>query len=343
MTEQALADKILQHALQILRLSAGEANQVEAILMEMARELRALILTADLADATKRDIEALVKAAEDEIKVGYKRAGAVADTYEIAVIVAEKTQEIMQDVIPVDTRSLTDTQLMSLGKDVLIDGAPTSAWWAKQSDDLAFRFAAQVRQGVANGETQEQIVARVVGRQGEPGILDVARRNARALVHSSVLSAANQARLATFRKNSRTISGVRFLATFDSHTCLRCAAHDGASWNLDGEKIKGTKIAFDPPPLHVSCRCILTPIPKTFREIGLDIPEPKDTGMRASSEGPISGKTTMQQFLKRQSPEFIANTLGKTRAELFMKGKLTISDLVSGTGRELSLAELRKH
>lgn len=342
MTEQALADAILQHTLQILRLSAGEADRVDGILVELARELRDLIQQADLTDATRRDIEALIKSAEDSISVGYLRAKASTDTYELAVIVAEKAQEIVQDVIPADVRIPTDTALMQLGKDVIVDGAPASAWWARQGEDLAFRFAAQVRQGIVNGETQEQIVGRIVGRRGEPGIMDVARRNARSLVHSSVMTAANQARLATFRKNGRFIKGVRWLATLDGHTCPRCAALDGQAWNLDGEKLPGTKVAFLAPPIHFGDRCVLTPIPKTFADIGLNVREPT-AGQRASSNGPVHGATTFNDFLRRQSPEFIDRTLGKERARLFMEGKITVRDLISGTGRELSLSELRTH
>jgi hypothetical protein len=53
-------------------------------------------------------------------------------------------------------------------------------------------------------------------------------------VHSSVMSAANDARLATFRRNARFIKGVRWLATLDGHVCVRCAALDGQAWDLDG-------------------------------------------------------------------------------------------------------------
>lgn len=127
------------------------------------------------------------------------------------------------------------------------------------------------------------------------------------------------------------------------HNCVRCAALDGQAWNLDGEKLPGTKVTFLAPPIHFGDRCVLSPIPKTFRDIGLDIPEPEDAGQRASSLGPVHGKTTFDDFLKRQSPEFVARTLGKKRAELFAAGKLTVRDLVSGTGRELTLDELRKH
>ena len=125
------------------------------------------------------------------------------------------------------------------------------------------------------------------------------------------------------------------------HNCVRCAALDGQAWNLDGEKLPGTKVEFMAPPIHFGDRCVLSPIPKTFRDIGLDIPEPQDAGQRASSLGPVHGKTTFQDFLERQSPAFVEQVLGKGRAELFRQGKLTVRDLVSGTGRELTLDQLR--
>lgn len=342
MTEQALADAILRNSLEILRLTAGEQSRVDQVMVELARELRDLVATGRLNSAQAREVNAVIRQAEEIITLGYQRAGATVDTYALAVVVAEKTQEIIEDAIPATVRLPSDALLLQLGKDVLIDGAPSSAWWAKQGEDLAFRFAAQVRMGIANGETQEQIVARIVGRRGEPGIMETARRNARALVHSSTMTAANRARLETFRKNSRIIKGVRWLATLDGHTCRRCMAMDGQAWNLDGEKLKGTKVEFNAPPIHFGDRCVLSPIPKTFKEIGLDIPEPQVEGQRASSLGPISGKTTFDEFLKRQSREFIERTLGKERAQLFEQGKITVKDLVSGTGRELTLDELRR-
>ena len=340
-TEQALQDAILRHSIQILRLSAGEQAEVEKVLVELERELRQLLASTDLTAAGKRQLEALIVEAGKAIDTGYLRAAAATDTHTLAIIVAEKTQEMIQDVLPAVVRLPTPATLLQLGKDVLIDGAPSSAWWAKQGEDLTFRFAAQVRQGVVNGETQERIVARITGRWGEPGIMDVSRRNARALVHSSVMTAANRARLETFKKNSRLIKGVRWLATLDGHTCARCAALDGQAWNLDGEKLPGTKVLFQAPPIHWGDRCILSPIPKTFADIGLNIPEPADEGQRASSLGPVSGKTTFNDYFGRLSPAQQDQQFGPTRAQMFRDGKITVRDLVSGTGRELTLDQLR--
>lgn len=250
MSEIELQDAILRHSLQILRLSAGDQAKVDEVLLELEKELKALLQSNTLSGAGKRQIEELLKEAEKAIDASYTVAARTTDTHALAVVVAEHTVEALRENFPVSAYLPTQETLASLTRDVLIEGAPSSAWWERQSEDTAFRFAAQVRQGVINGETQEKIVARIAGRHG---IMEVSRRNARSLVHSSVMTAANQARLTTFRKNSRTIKGVRYLATLDGHACARCAALDGQSWNLDGEKLPGTTVQFLPPPLHFGC------------------------------------------------------------------------------------------
>lgn len=331
MSEIELRDAIIRHALQLQRLSAGQQREAVRILDKLEAELRALLNSDTLSAATKAQISDLISQADSAITPTYETLAGALDTHALAVIVAERTVQAMEDVFPVAIKSATEARLASLTKDVLIDGAPSSAWWDKQSEDLAFRFAAQVRQGVVNGETNEQIVVRIAGKAG---IMETARNNARALVHSSVMAAANDARLATFNANPKLVDGVRWLSTLDSHTCLVCAALDGQAWTLDGAKMDGTKLSFQSPPKHWNCRCVLSPIPKAIE--GVTLPE----GDRASSQGPVSATTTFADFLKRQSPEFIAKTLGARRAALFEEGKLTLTDLVSGTGRELTLDEL---
>jgi SPP1 gp7 family putative phage head morphogenesis protein len=339
MSEIELQDAILRHALELQRLSAHEEAEAEAILRELERELRTLLQSRTLNEASKRELEAIISEAEKATSARYATIAGSLDTHGLVVLVSERTVEALQTLGAV--RAVTAETLASLAKSVLIDGAPSAAWWEKQGEDTAFKFAAQVRQGVINGETNERIVARVAGSRTDTGILEIARRNARALVHSSVMSAANDARLATYRKNARLIAGVRWLATLDGHVCPRCAAMDGQSWDLDGNKLKGTKVEFMAPPIHWNDRCVLSPIPKSFRDLGIPIDEPTDEGERASSLGPVHGKTTFQDFLKRQSPAFVERVLGKQRAALFEAGKITVRDLVSGTGRELSLAELQ--
>lgn len=333
MSEIELQDAILRHALELQRLSAHEEAEAEAILRELERELRALLNSGTLSSREKWQIAELLGQADRAIGKSYLDISAGLDKRGLVMLVADRTVATLKIISP-EVAGVTAETLASLADELLIDGASSADWWAKQAEDTSFKFAAQVRQGVINGETNEQIVARITGRAGEPGIMQVSRRNARALVHSSVMSAANDARLATYRNNARFIKGVRWLATLDGRACVRCAALDGQAWSLDGEKLKGTRVEFQAPPIHWNDRCVLSPIPKSESDEGPTI------GARASKDGPQAAGTTFNDFLKRQSPEFIERVLGKKRAELFLKGRLTVRDLVSGTGRELSLAEL---
>jgi SPP1 gp7 family putative phage head morphogenesis protein len=339
-SEEQLRDAILRGALLLQMLSNAKAAEADAVLVKLAQDLRMLLGSRTLSEAGKAEINALLRQADEAIQPAYAEVSATVDTHALALVVAEKTVKALEDVLPANIATPTAERLASLTKDVLIDGAPSSAWWSKQGEDTAFKFAAAVRQGVINGETNEKIVARVVDRGA--GILDTARRNARTLVHSSIMSAANEARLATFRKNARLIDGVRWLSTLDSHTCIICGALDGQAWDLDGGKLSGTALDFEAPPQHFSCRCVLSPIPKSFKSIGFNIDEPAK-GERASSQGPVPATTTFADFLKRQPDSFVERTLGKTRAEYFLAGKLTLTDLVTGSGRELTLEELAIH
>ena len=239
----------------------------------------------------------------------------------------------------------TEAVLKALVNGSLIEGAKSADWWVKAGNDLAFKFAAQVRQGIAQNETMTQIVRRVAGSEklGIPGIFEGARQNAFALVHTSVMQVASDARLATYRANSDIIKGVRQLSTMDGHTTPTCVAYSGAEWDLDGNPINGTILPFKGgPPRHWGCRSVLTSITKTFKELGIKgLPELPDTGERASDLGPIDRKTTMDQFLKMHDTEWQDKMLGKGKAQLWRDGKITLSQLVDGTGRELTLEELK--
>lgn len=344
MTEIDLADAILRHSLDILRLSAHEQAEVVRVLETLERELTTLLRTTRLSDAGKQQVKALIAEAGKIIEASYSEAAKLLDTRALAGIVAEQTAAAIAEIVPGASATFpTAETLQSLSNDVLIEGSPASKWWDRQAEDTAFRFGGAVRQGVVNGETNEQIVARITGKNGEPGIMDVSRRNARTLVQSSVQAAANYARLATFRRNSEHIMGVRQLSTLDSHTSPICIAYSGSAWDLDGEPILGTILPFNGgPPRHMNCRSILTPIPKSLDDIfpGLD-ERIAAQSQRASSLGPVGGNITFEEFLKRQPDAFADRVLGKGRAALWRAGKITLRDLVSGTGRPLTLEQLR--
>lgn len=336
MTELELTDSILRTAIELQRLSAHDEAQAETLLRELEAELRQLLASRELSAAGKRQVEAIIRQARDAIAGKYINIAGVVDVEGVVQLVADRTLEAMQSMFPSAAGPSIET-IRSLSRDILIDGAPSSAWWAKQAEDTALNFARAVRRGVLNGRTNEQIVRDVID---DKGVLGLSRRNARALVHSSIMTAANRARLETFRKNARFASGVRWLATLDSHTCLQCASLDGSAWDFDGKPIGATVPAFQMPPAHWNCRCVATVVPgrsaldEAFPGLADRIEAGRD---RATAQGPQ--KVTMTEWLRR-NPAAAEEILGKKRVELFRAGKITLTDLVTKSGRPKSLAEL---
>lgn len=337
MTETELQDAILRHALDLQRLSAGEELQADKILRELEAELKQLSQSVNLSEAGRKQINAIIKQAEDLISARYGAVAASVDVLGLTVAVAEQTAAIMGGLATPSAE-----RLASLAASILIEGAPTADWWAKQSEDAQFRFAGAVRQGVVNGETNERIVSRVAGKDG---FMEVSRRNARTLVHTSIMTAANDARMAVYRKNFKFAQGVRWLATLDSHTCMRCGSLDGEAWDFDAKPLKGSSVKWQgAPPLHHNCRCVVVPVAKSLNALlgitGID-DQIEGGRQRATRGGPVKN-TNFEDFLSRQSPAFIEEVLGKTRAEYFKAGKLTLHDLISGANaRPLTLDELR--
>jgi hypothetical protein len=87
---------------------------------------------------------------------------------------------------------------------------------------------------------------------------------------------------------------------------------------------------------------VLVPVTKTFKDLGIDLPEPP-TGKRAiAGEGPISAKKDFDDCLKRKGKKFQDEVLGPGRADLWRRGVITLRDLVDGAGNELTIKQIKK-
>jgi hypothetical protein len=278
----------------------------------------------------------------EEVEISNMKSGKGTDLLGLARHEATATASTFA-TIGLEATIPTEAVLRALVNGSLIEGHAAGAWWAKQSDDLAFKFASQVRQGIAAGETLMDIVRRVAGspRLGIPGIMDISRRNAGALVHTSIMQVANDARMAVYQANQDIMKGYRYLSTLDGNICPRCIARSGSTWDLEYKPTGGTKLEYVPTPIHFKCRCLILPILKSYKELGApEIQEPP-TGTRASDEGQVRADITMTEWLKGKPKAYVDDLLGPGRSDLFLKGKISLSDLVSQNGRPLTLEQLR--
>lgn len=333
--DEELADEILHHSLSLFRLAASQVAATTARLKAMEKKLIAELSVPLLSERRKSEIKQILENADEIIAEYYGNIPDELSPVELGETVAKVTGNSLEVALGVEAANLpTQAYLKSLASNVLLEGGPLKDWWQAQADDTSFKFANQVRQGLANAETNQKIIGRIVGTRTSPGIMDVARRNAASLVQTSVQAVANDARLTTFRANADILLGIEQISTLDSHTTLICMAYSGAQWDLEGKPLNGSPPFLGGPPRHFNCRSVLVGISKNAI-----LRNRKST--RASDEGQISNKTTFDEFLKRKSKAYVDEMLGVGRADLWRAGKITLRDLVSGTGRPLTLTELQ--
>jgi hypothetical protein len=342
--DSTIANLILEHQLDLFRLEAGTRARVVGILERLRRELVGRIAAEDLTAFTKARLAELLRETSATIDEYYTRAQGELDATltGAADSAAARAAGTFTEVISADlTAGLpTSTYLERISSNAVIMGAPSEEWWSRQSQDTAFRFANAVRQGLAAGDPNEVIVARVAGRQGYPGVMDVSMSNARSLVHTSIQEVANESRMETFRKNSDVVDAVKQISTLDGNTTDICIAYSDMEWTLDGDPIDDA-LPFDGgPPRHWGCRSVLVPVTKTFEELGISAPEPAPAE-RAAAGGPVPAGTTFEDFLSNRTVAQQDEQLGVGRAQLWREGTITLSQLLDLRGNPLTLEELQ--
>lgn len=317
-------DTFLRYQLDLLRLGAGTVAAIMPILRDLERELRGRLADPDLTNYGKARLNALLAESRKIISDYYGQAQA--ELFPVLEGVAQSSATMTAATIGTGAAVAPAPYLASLAANSLTQGATQAAWWAKQSGDLAFRFNALVRTGLAAGDTNAQIIRTVADQ------FTMARRSAAALVQTGVQTVANDARLAVFEANSDVVLALRELETLDSRTCLVCASRDRKTWETVSKAPIGHSIPFRNTPIHWNCRGAIVPVTKAENAPG---------GARASQAGPVARNTSFADFLDRQGEAFQVDVLGKGRAEMYRAGKITLDDLVSGTGRPLTLDQLR--
>jgi len=242
----------------------------------------------------------------------------------------------------------------------LIEGQPlftntlrdgSQSWWMNLRASTRDRMAREIRKSLVLGESTQQATRRLIGthRNQLPtgGSLGVTRRQAEAVVRTSIHAVTNATRSSFYEDNTDVVSAVQSLATLDSRTTILCRSYDGLKWKLpDYTPMGANGKAHIPPPRHFRCRSTMMPvlggldaIDRKVREMGMEL----EPNVRASADGPVTGRLgTMQGWLANQSEQKQNAMLGVGRAKLWREGKVSLRQLVDNQGRTLTLTELEK-
>ena len=180
----------------------------------------------------------------------------------------------------------------------LHNGAPLDLLLGELGPEASQRVKDALLEGLAMGRNPRVIARDVRRSMGMP-----LTRSLR-ISRTETLRAHRLSVLANYQANSDVVKGWRWSASHSSRTCLACLAMDGKVFPLD-----------KPPPMHVSCRCSVIPVPVSWRDLGVDAPEPD------------LGETGAEWFAK-QPASVQREMMGDEAYKAYKAGRVTLDDFV---------------
>lgn len=225
---------------------------------------------------------------------------------------------------------LSPEKLEALVKGIPVGGNTLKEWADRTLDrNVQKKIRDELLAGSLKGENIEQLKRRVRQRYKT-----FSRNTVDVMVRTHVQSANNHALEKVYAENRHIVHRVQWLGTLDAASCLRCAALDGREYEHN-----------DHPhiPLHPRCRCVLLPVTRTWREMGLDRDEMKKR-YRPELQDDGTYKKVQKTYTQRyneMSPEAKRAYIGPGRYNYLEKSKLDFPDLVEHrTGRLYLIDEL---
>ena len=178
-------------------------------------------------------------------------------------------------------------------------GSPVAALLDTLAPSVVLRVQGVMVAGLALGKNPKTISREIRQAAGE-GL-----SRALTISRTETMRSYRTASLDVYQSNPEVVTKWRWTCSFSRRTCGMCLGMDGQEFDLDV-----------PMGSHPNCRCVPVPVTKTWAEMGYDAPEPltrpRDTGA---------------EWFARQSPSVQEEILGPGKLNLYVKGKLKLSDL----------------
>jgi len=349
-------DEFLKDQIDLLRLSESEKLKAEELLLLMRQDILKKIvefdpLTLDRSDYQLRKMQKMNVVIAQIVVDNYEKfAAANKLTLEaLAAYEAKNTMKIYNKVVGANVIDigLSENKLRSIINNSMIDGQLIGDWWKNQAKEFITKFESTMKTivkdfqiGIGENQSFSQMVS-AISPNGE--LMGLTKANIDALVHTSILSVGDGVRQQIVEKNKDIFSGEKWVSTLDRRTSEICRALDGNIWDMEHNNIKGG-MNYRRPPAHWRCRSLIIGIVKSFEEILGEKPIVKKLSnkQRASMNGPVSADMDYGTWLKTLPEKEQVEILGKTRYNLFIKGNLSMADMVKQNGNPLTIKELQK-
>ncbi|OTG79071.1 phage head morphogenesis protein [Acinetobacter sp. ANC 4558] len=356
--QKALIDALSQHSAYLYRASSQSINELTAKFNQLSREqlFKLSELLDELSDAERKALQSLNFD---------RRAKSSRRIEEIKAILKDWFKSIDQDLSENFNKSatalavyeasytanlITNATAVVSGEKIYKTIKSTPFSGGQLVDELFSDIAGSlrkkveyvIRDGISQGQTNQQIVQRIKGKKSldyKDGILERTASEIDRQVRTARSHISNATYIETYK--ALGYAYVKVVATLDGRTCKYCASIDGDVYRIDDS----TRPRF---PVHPNNRTTYIGCDEDGNVTGkrpfvMDERKVKDIPKDERSQliGQLDANTSFKEFFE-QSDEFFQRTwLGKTKYELYKKGEYSLDKFADPLNkRGYSLAEL---
>ena len=327
---------------------AGVLKELEKTYKSLTKDLMKILSSQKSTDFSKQRAAALL---EDTKALTAIIANTIAGTTAEAVGVAGSySYAQMNDIVSWDNRvegfnaiALSAAQITQLVIEQPLGGKTLQEWMGSAFLDID-TILPEIQKGYVRGEAFAKITSRIdnilMGNQPKQHIESV--------VKTYIQSMNVKAQQDVYEANKGVVKKVEWSALMEGGntktgrgTCPRCQALDGQQWIVDDYSRPNC-------PLHVRCRCLLSPITLTWRELGFGVDEMEDVykpwTIRVGKQRDLDdyGWTddNYADWWKSRSKEFQNSAIGPRRADLVRSGAIEFQDIIDNKGNLIPIRDL---
>jgi len=328
-----IQDAITRHQIYLLRYSSGREKEAAQYIDAITQRITDELMNDEL---TEMDIQRLnrfmdeISAFQQDV-MSQLEEKILDDVDDLANQETDWATAMLSNFLgELDNPSRIDTQLAVFAGVLPVAGLAIRSLVRRFRQKKIAQTVQSIRDGITLRENNQQIIGRM--RTINP----LHKKQAGVLIKTITNYTSVQARDVAMRLNQQFFDGYEWVSVLDSRTSLICASRDGTIYPFTNDPVLSPK-----PPAHFSCRSTITPKLKPQFE-SRQTKQPRRTAEGAKGKTKVNASTTYESWLARQPATFQDEVLGKTRGALFRRGKLPISTFIDGSGKTLTLNELRK-
>lgn len=339
--QKALVDALSQHSAYLYRASSQVVNELTVAFNKLsdAQLMRLSELLGELSDSERKALQSISFSGKSKTSKNIEEIRAILNEWFKSLDV-ELFEQFDKSALQLAVYEASYSAKLIAGSAAVVNaekiyktvrGTPFAGGqlveylFADIAASLRKKVEYVIRDGISQGQTNQQIIQRIKGRKSldyKDGLLESSRSSIERQVRTARSHISNATYIETYK--ALGYDYVKVVATLDGRTCKYCASIDGTVYAIDDPR----RPRF---PVHPHNRTTYAPCDKDGNIAGLrpfvadarkvkDIPKDQRDGII----GQVDANTSFKTWFDDQDESFQRQWLGKSKFELYQKGEYSL-------------------